>query len=160
MLMADSINPYESSGVGGTVAHGVRRPSRWPSGLAWCAAGYYLLSALSLPLVNRVWLGELPLLALIQLPKMLLKGFIQHGLMYLMRMLGQSSGSFSPDYLATQGLAVVLMALVPMLVVISALALWPHLGNRRRLILMVLVSGLIDGAVTFGFIKLSPLNLF
>ncbi|MFO0913633.1 MAG: hypothetical protein U0795_11800 [Pirellulales bacterium] len=158
--MSDSINPYDASGVGGAVAHGTARPSRWPSGLARCAAGYYLLSALSLPLVNRVWLGELPLLALIQLPKMWLKGIIQHGLTYLMRMLGQSSGSFSPDYLATHGLAVVLMALVPMLVVISCLALWPHLANRRRLILMVLVSGLIDGAVTIGFARVSALNLF
>lgn len=46
---------------------------RWPVGLAACICIYYTISTTTLPLANYVWLGESPSLAVIQLPKAVVK---------------------------------------------------------------------------------------
>src|SRR4051812_42745333 len=40
-------------------------------------AGYYVVAALTLPFAGAVWIGELPVLAVLQLPKLLVAELIR-----------------------------------------------------------------------------------
>jgi len=61
---------------------------------------YCAVSILTLPFINRVWFGEIPVIALIQVPKTRFVGWLRTDVvMPVIRMLGLSRGSFSPDYL-------------------------------------------------------------
>lgn len=61
---------------------------------------YFAVSILTLPFGGKVWLGEIPLPALIQLPKLNpAHWFRKHIVILLIDKLGYSSGSFSPDFL-------------------------------------------------------------
>ncbi len=75
---------YDSTGRANASAHENSAAKFWPRRFVTCAATYYLLSALTLPIVNRIWLGEIPLLALIQLPKSFLKSAIHTPMMSAM----------------------------------------------------------------------------
>ena len=76
-----------------------KRSSAWKI-IFWCCIGYFLISALTLPFIGKVWFGEIPVLGLIQLPKVAVaKFFRKEVVMDLIRLLGFSSGSFSPDYI-------------------------------------------------------------
>ena len=60
-------------------------------------------------ILDAVWLGELPLLALVQLPKTLIAGWLRtEVVMPLISTLGFSSGSFSPDFLIARPYALAL----------------------------------------------------
>jgi hypothetical protein len=65
----------------------VNRPDRWqwlsrmmqPLPLK-LAVGYFVICAVTLPFLDTLWLGEFPVLALIQLPKVALAKWCQHEL--------------------------------------------------------------------------------
>ena len=135
-------------------------PLRWPVTLTRIACCYYALSALTMPFINKLWVGEVPLLAIIQLPKAVLKSGIQTVLMSALSALGLSRGSFSPDYLATHMWALGLAMLIPTLLVIGAISLPRNLPNKRRLILTVIAFALVDVVVTLVADSLSHLKTF
>ena len=139
-------------------AHAVAH--RWPKILATCGAGYYLLSALTLPFVNQIWLGEFPPLALFQLPKSFLKSIVHTPLMSAIESLGYSHGSFSPDHGATHGWAMAIMVTLPALLIVGLLLLPRRLPQRRTLIVAVLLCAVIDGVVTIWFDTISQLKLY
>jgi len=63
-------------------------------------AGYFALSLATLPLLNAFWIGELPVLALVQLPKIAVASWLRREVvMEAIRLLGLSRGSASPDLL-------------------------------------------------------------
>lgn len=88
----------------------VNRPDRWQwlsrtmqPVLLKLAVGYFLICAVTLPFLDTFWLGEVPLLALIQLPKVALAKWCQSDLvMRGMQIAGLSSGSMSPDLIASR----------------------------------------------------------
>lgn len=89
-----------------------------PVDLAWSRAllTYGVISSLSLPFLARVWWGEVPLLALIQLPKTELAHWIRtHVVMHMLQEFGISSGSFSPDFLRARIGALAITYLIPLL---------------------------------------------
>src|SRR6185503_21078749 len=66
----------------------------------WVFIGYCGLSCLTLPFIGKFWLGELPVLATLQLPKIAVAGWLRtHVVMEAIQWLGLSKGSFSPDYI-------------------------------------------------------------
>ncbi|MCO6457836.1 MAG: hypothetical protein J5I93_21225 [Pirellulaceae bacterium] len=123
---------------------------------------YYAFSSATLPWADDVWLGEVPLLAFPQLPKMHLKSVLQDGLIALLPLFGLDAGSPSPNSIRTHPWAMVLTAAGPPLLVIGLLLLprSGRVGRRRALIAAVLAVATIDGLVTFWFDSTSRLSLF
>jgi len=83
--------------------------------------GYFVLSAATIPFAGRVWLGEIPPLALIQIPIVVPAKWCQNLVLLGMGSAGLSSGSASPDRIASRpwGLVLVyLLALVPVMVAV------------------------------------------
>src|SRR5262245_60626594 len=61
---------------------------------------YFVISMATLPFIDALWLSELPVLAVPQLPKLLIAGWFRTGVvMPAISGLGLSSGSYSPDYI-------------------------------------------------------------
>lgn len=76
-------------------------------------AGYLVVSSVAMPFVGLFWLGELPVLALIQVPKLWLATWLRtHVVMPAISALGLSAGSFSPDYLMARPYGVLLAYLI------------------------------------------------
>jgi hypothetical protein len=90
------------------------------------AIGYCVLSCLTLPFIARLWWGELPVLAFVQMPKIALAGWLRtHVVMEAVTALGLSRGSFSPDYILARPFALAIVYLIPMVIV-------GLIGLRRR----------------------------
>src|SRR4029078_5978016 len=84
----------------------------------WFFVGYCALSCLTLPFIGRVWLGELPVLAVIQLPKIALADWLRtHVVMEAITFLDFSRGSCSPDYILARPYALAIAYLIPMAVI-------------------------------------------
>jgi hypothetical protein len=49
--------------------NGLRTRAGLFAGVLWFFIGYFTLTCLTLPFAGRVWWGEIPVLALIQIPK-------------------------------------------------------------------------------------------
>jgi hypothetical protein len=107
----------------------VNRPDRWQwlsrtmqPVLLKLAVGYFVISAVTLPFLDRFWFAEFPLLALIQLPKVALAHCCQYELvMKGMHIAGLSRGSVSPDLIASRPWGLLLayvFALVPIFAVV------------------------------------------
>lgn len=81
----------------------------------WFFIGWCALSCLTLPFIGRVWLGQVPILAVIQLPKIAIAGWLRtHVVMETITFLGFSRGSFSPDYILARPCALALAYLIPL----------------------------------------------
>ena len=139
---------------------GAAHRKRWPKRLCLGLCAYYLLSALTLPFVNQWWLGEMAPLALFQSPKGFLKSVIHQGLMSFVTWAGWSRGSHSPDYGATHGWAMGLMASLPLITLIVILLTVRPLPGRSRLIAAAAGCALLDGLITFWFDSASNLKLY
>ena len=157
MTTSHNTNPYAPSG---TTNSPVQAARRWPVAVVSCVAVYYLLSASTLPFVNDVWFGEVPLLVLLQLPKAFLKGIVHSVLMAVMNGLGWSHGSFSPDFIATHGWAMGIMTTAPALLLIVVLTRLRRLPQRYRLISLLVFCATIDAVVTLLFDHVSSLKLY
>lgn len=158
MTTSQDANPYEPSTATRTRATDLA--PRWPVVLVLIACAYYLCSACTLPFGQRLWLGELPVLAVVQLPKVFLKSLIHSLLLSAMHALGWSRGSASPDFIATHGWAMGFMVSLPaiaLLVILCLIGVFPY---RRRLISLMTVCALIDAVVTLWFDHVSNLKLF
>ncbi|WP_010586633.1 hypothetical protein [Schlesneria paludicola] len=116
-------------------------------------AGYLIISSVTIPFAGRYWYGELPILALIQLPKLLPAEWLRtHVVMPLIRALGMSAGSFSPDYLMARPYALLLSYLIPA-VILAGLLATSHPPGRTiwRWYFIVVVLMTIDGMVMLAF---------
>src|SRR5690349_13927469 len=105
----------------------------------WCFVGYCAISCLTLPFISRLWLGELPVLAVIQFPKLAIAGWLRtHVVMEAITFLGFSSGSFSPDYMLARPYALAIVHLIPM-VIVGVMGLYPvqRIASRRRFVTVI-----------------------
>jgi hypothetical protein len=126
---------------------------RWLQKAIYVLMVYYLVSIVTLPALNAIWIGELPLLAVIQLPKTKPAMYLRtHVVMPLIQDLGLSRGSHSPDLTLASPFAMALVCLVPMLLLL-ALSLWRRDFIRRhiRLVAAVVVLAIIDFGWTLIF---------
>lgn len=95
--------------------NGIRAKTDIFLNVLWFFIGWCALSCLTLPFIGRVWLGELPILAVIQLPKIAIAGWLRtHVVMETITFLGFSRGSFSPDYILARPYALALAYLIPL----------------------------------------------
>jgi hypothetical protein len=158
-MASDPTNPYDPAGSADIVPGGTATPQRWPVVLCTCICSYFLVSALTLPFVNKLWFGEIPPLAIVQLPKSFFKSIVHQVLMSMVNSFGLSRGSFSPDYIATHGWAMIATVSVPALFVIMVFSLMRSLP-RRRLIGAILICAALDAVVTLWFDSVSNLKLY
>lgn len=136
-------------------------PKRWPGILCKCVCAYYLISAITIPFTNKVWFGEAPVLALIQVPKSILKSVVQHeGLLPFIHWAGWSRGSASPDYIMTQGWAMGIMVSVPAICLVILLLLVRPFPHQWRLIAAVILCAVLDGIVTLWFDSTSNFKMY
>jgi hypothetical protein len=120
----------------------------------WFLVGYCAISCLTLPFIGRVWLGELPVLAVIQLPKIAVAGWLRtHVVMETITFLGFSRGSFSPDYILARPYALALTYLIPMVVIgFIGLRRSRFIDRRRNFVTVIfLVAAAIDYVFTLIF---------
>ncbi len=77
-----------------------------------------LLSTATLPFIGKVWWGDVPVLAITQVPKVKVANMLREDVvMKVIRTQGWSSGSFSPDFTKARTLGLVLAYLPPVTVV-------------------------------------------
>lgn len=133
--------------------------ARWPQILCGCFCVYYILSFVTLPFVNKIWIGEWPVLATFQGPKSVLKSAIHQPMIAIMRWLGLSYGSHSPDYIATHNWALLAAMVIPVVLVVGICSM-SRSTTRFRLLGVFLLCALLDAAVTFWFDSTSNLKLF
>lgn len=112
--------------------------------------GYFIVSMVTLPFINTVWLGEVPLLALIQVPKITLAGWLRKQVvMEAIKLLGLSSGSFSPDYIMARPYGLGLAYMVPICVVAASIPWQSKLARRHwRLAFIFLATAVADYFLT------------
>jgi hypothetical protein len=153
-------NPYEPSRHVDAPKQNQPKLRGWLLVFTVLVCAYYVISALTLPAANKIWLGEIPLLALVQIPKAFLKTMVHKALMHAMHGLGISYGSFSPDFGATHGWAMLIMLTLPALLFATVLMRARGLEHRNRWVGLVLLLAAIDGMVTIWFDSVSRLKLF
>ena len=142
----------------------IDQPARRPwsvRGMQW-ATRYLALSVLTLPFAGVVWLGELPLLVLIQLPKLAVAGWVRTDwVMPFMRWAGWSSGWFSPDYLLARPYALALVYLLPLL---ASLVWWRARGelwrSHRRVWFSFAAACVVDYGFTLAFGSTRALTIY
>jgi hypothetical protein len=126
-------------------------------GMAYC-----IISIPTLPLMNALWWGEIPLLALIQLPKVAVASWLrEHVVMEMIKMLGWSKGSFSPDYIMARPYGLGLTYSIPLILVsLSLLLPGCTAGQHRRWTLIFFAALLVDGVFTYFFASRRSFSLY
>ncbi|MEW6160292.1 MAG: hypothetical protein AB1813_22895 [Verrucomicrobiota bacterium] len=100
---------------------------------------YFVISLVTLPLVDSVWIGELPVLALVQIPKLwLAKFFRKEVVMEVMRAWGLSSGSYSPDLIKARPYGLALAYLSPFAAAAMGARMWWEIVRPHKRMLWVL----------------------
>lgn len=123
----------------------------------WFSIGYGALSCLTVPFIRRFWIGEIPTLALIQMPKILVAEWLRtHVVMAAVKWLGFSSGSFSPDYILARPYALALAYLLVM-IIIGGIG-WGfrfHFTDRKQrfVVTIFLATAVLDYLLTLIFAK-------
>lgn len=130
-------------------------------GLRW-ATRYLLVSVVSLPFVGEVWLGELPLFAVWQLPKLAVANWLRVDVvMAFIRWAGWSSGSFSPDYILARPYALALLYVIPLLTIgswwRSREVLW---REHRSMMTAFAAMSAVDFAFTLAFGATRSLTIY
>lgn len=114
---------------------------------------YFVVSSLTLPFIDALWMGEVPLLAVIQLPKTALAGWLRTDVvMPAIGALGLSSGSFSPDYVMARPYALAIAYLAFLGLVFLSLWFTKQMkGSCRRWLWITLIAAAIDFGFTLYF---------
>ena len=123
---------------------------------------YCIVSIVTLPFVGAVWLGELPVLALIQIPKLPLAGWMrEHIVMDAIKLLGFSKGSFSPDLITARPYGLGLAYSIPIIVVSLSLLIPGCSSSRhRRWALIFFAALMVDFVFTYIFASRRSLTLY
>ena len=124
---------------------------------------YFVISILTLPLLDAWWIGELPVLALVQLPKISLANWIRTELvMAAVRKLGLSRGSFSPDFSMARPYALAIVYSVPVGILLAVIRVRRTrlAPKNRRWRWAVLIAAVIDFAFTLFFASGHSLTIY
>jgi hypothetical protein len=118
----------------------------------WFFVGYWVLSCVTLPFLDKFWFGEIPLLAIFQIPKIAVADWLRMNVvMKWIEILGLSSGSFSPDYILARPYALALAYLV-LVAVLGAFARVSRfrLAEQRRVVGAFFLMAIVDYFMTLG----------
>ena len=153
-------NPYLATGQLQQDETAVPRSHRWLNWLTITASVYYIISAVTLPFANKVWIGEIPVFGLIQLPKAFVKSVIHDVILHAVHRLGYSAGSASPDYGMTHPWAMSSMTAIPAILLITTLLCLKSGRTRVLYLIAVIACATIDAVVTLWFDAASSLKLY
>lgn len=123
---------------------------------------YSVLSMATIPFIDSIWLGEIPLLAIIQCPKTMPANLIRsYYASDLAKIIGTSKGSFSPDYLAVRPYALLAVYLLPLSALIGGyvLLIKNKKGTGKYLIALILLS-VLDYFCTLHFAHTPGLTIY
>jgi hypothetical protein len=139
-----------------------RQRGRWGRLVLQLLWAYFLASIVTLPFIDSWWVGEIPMLALIQLPKTALAGWLRTDVvMPLIKSLGLSRGSFSPDYGMARPYAMVLAYAIVLGVALLALRMTRQITMSSRLwIWITLAAAVIDCACTLWLARGPGLTIY
>jgi hypothetical protein len=114
---------------------------------------YFLLSTITLPFIDDLWLGELPLLALIQLPKVSFASWLRSDVVIpLMRLVGSSRGSPSPDLIRASPYALAMAYVIPLGIFTLVMLFRRRTVPLARWPLMIMIAlAALDYAFTLAF---------
>jgi hypothetical protein len=122
---------------------------------------YCVISTVTLPFMNQLWLGELPLLAVIQLPKVSFAGWIRtEVVMEAIKWLGVSNGSFSPDYRMARPYALAIAYLLPLITIALLSVRGRSARQMQKLALVLLAVATIDYFATLQFAAARSLTIY
>jgi hypothetical protein len=123
---------------------------------------YLVISIVTLPFLNAFWIGELPVFALIQVPKIELALFVRvHIVMEALKPLGLSRGSFSPDYIRAGPYALVITYLSLLLLIVAGV--WRLTRMRApflRLTLILIALAIVDFFCVLFFSRGPSLTIY
>lgn len=126
------------------------------------SVAYCVLSLATLPFLGAIWLGELPVLVVPQLPKLWLAGWLRtEVVMPAIAALGLSAGSFSPDYALARPYALAAAYLIAVGAIV-ALA-WARTRLARPYGRWAALLGLVaacDGLLTLVFAQRPGLTVY
>lgn len=113
---------------------------------------YGAASIFTLPMLDWFWIGELPVLALVQLPKTMLASAARYfAVTQLMGPLGVSQGSFSPDWSLARPYALAFAYIVPLVWLLTAVGIRTRFRPPcRAWACVLLVVATIDFALTLA----------
>lgn len=122
---------------------------------------YLTVSILTLPFVGYVWSGEIPVLALFQIPKIKFALWLRHDVVIpLFRALGMSTGANSPDSIMARPYGLLLSYLIPSLVfVVFLVATGRSQEVNRKWVLIVMGLMIVDFTFVM-FFGTNPWNRF
>jgi hypothetical protein len=126
-----------------------------------CLIYYCVVSTLTLPFINHLWLGELPLLAIIQRPKVSFAAWMRtEVVMEAIKWLGVSNGSFSPDYRMARPYALALAYLLPLMMIALLSMRFRSPLEMQKLALVLLAVSTIDYLATLQFAAARSLTIY
>lgn len=136
-----------------TVLDARKSPSVFWKFLVGTVIGYSLLSIVTLPFLNSLWLGEVPVLAIFQSPKLPAAHWVRRNVvMKMISTLHLSRGSASPDFVMARPYALAIVYLVPLAILLGTL--WGATRFARpygRLTVALLAVVAVDFCFTLTF---------
>ena len=127
-----------------------------------CLIGYFLACSATVPFMNALWLGELPLLALPQVPKTSWANWLRvEAVIPAIRLLGLSKGSYSPDWSNAGPWALAIAYLtVPGLLICLVCVRMGMKGRYRKWIAILAAVALVDYVMTLTFARGPGLSIY
>jgi hypothetical protein len=123
---------------------------------------YLVISIGTIPFINSIWIGDLPVLAVIQLPKIAPANLLRHSYAVgLAEKLNISTGSFSPDYIFIRPYALLIVYILALLILVFCYALF--IKNRKeglKYLLILLFIAILDFYCTLHFSDTPALTLY
>ena len=127
-----------------------------------CLTTYFVISIVTIPSINSIWIGDIPALAVIQAPKTIpansMRYYYAAG---LAKKLNTSKGSFSPDYEFARPFALIIVYTFPLLILMSYYALIvKDKKGAWKYVLVLLFFSVIDYFYTLYFSHTPSLTIY
>jgi hypothetical protein len=126
------------------------------------ACAYLLLGSLTIPFANALWIGELPLLALVQVPKLFAANGLRHQIvMRVLAPMGFSGGWYSPNWMLARPWALAVVYVVPLTLILTIVAFRRGTGHPwRKWLVFAAVLGVVDYFITLAFGSTRALTMY
>jgi hypothetical protein len=127
-----------------------------------CFVAHCVVSVLTLPFIDELWLGEVPVLVVVQTAKTALAGWLRtEVVMRAIAALGLSRGSYSPDYAAAGPWALAIVYLAPLAVLLGLLWVRTRPAQPVRFwACLLLVAAAVDFCFTLRFASGPGLTIY
>lgn len=127
-----------------------------------CFIVYLVVSITTVPFIDSIWLGEIPVLAVVQLPKTMPANFIRHYYASSMaKTLNISKGSFSPDAIFIRPYALLIVYIIPLLILVFTYVLFIKDKKKdAKYLLIVLLLFILDYFFVLHFSDTPGLTIY